>query len=63
MRLDPPVKVTFGTTPCVLANGSAGLMSGLLALAVSPAGVEMNALCEKLKPASLSRVGRMVLIA
>src|SRR5579862_15932 len=63
MMLVPLVSVTVGTTPCVLVKGSAGLISGLLAFAVRPTGVAMILLCEKLKPASLSRVGLMVLSA
>src|SRR5690242_15137206 len=62
MMLDPPVNVTVGTTPCVFLKGSTGLMSGLLALAVKPAGVAWIALIEKLKPASLSSVGLIVLM-
>src|ERR1017187_4667116 len=59
----PLVIATVGITPCVLANGSPGLTSGLLLLVVNPTGVEAMRLCEKLKPASLSRLGRMVLTA
>src|ERR1039457_1940380 len=61
--LVPPLMATVGMTPFVLVKGSAGLTSGLLALLVDPAGVELIRLCEKFKPASLSRLGRMVLRA
>src|ERR1039458_6943651 len=61
--LVPPLIATVGLTPWVLAKGSAGLASGLLALVVNPTGVEAIRLCEKLKPTSLSRLGRRVLTA
>ncbi len=32
------MKVSSGTMPCVFANGSDGLMSGLCVLDISPAG-------------------------
>src|ERR1035438_3428083 len=63
MMLVPEVRLTVGMTPWVLVKGSAGFTSGLLALAVRPTGVAMILLCEKLKPASFSRLGRMVLRA
>src|ERR1051326_9539711 len=62
--MDVPLEnVSAGTTPSGLVNGSLGLMSGLLALAVSPIGVVRIALCEKLKPTSLTSEGLMMLIA
>src|ERR1035437_4495328 len=54
---------TVGMTPWVLAKGSAGVTAGLLALVVNPTGVAAIPACEKLKPASLSRLGRRVLTA
>ena len=59
--VDPPVSVTVGTTPSGFANGSFGLISGLLALAESPVGVVRIALWEKLNAASLTRVGLKML--
>ena len=61
--LVPPLMATVGITPCVFVKGSAGFTSGLLALVVIPTGVEAIRLCEKLKPASFSRLGRRVLTA
>ena len=56
----PPVKLTEGTTPSGLGNGSAGLMSGLFALRVNPSGVDRMSLCVKLNPKSFISVGRKV---
>src|ERR1035441_595391 len=61
--LVPLVMATVGITPCVLAKGSAGVTSGLLALFVNPSGAETIRLCENVKPTSFSRLGRSVLTA
>src|SRR5882724_5684769 len=61
--VDPPDTAREGTTPRGFVNGSLGLMSGLLVLAVSPIGTVRIALCEKLKPTSLITEGLMMLIA
>src|SRR5258705_13581896 len=60
MMLVPPVMATVGTTPWVFGNARVGLMSGLFALDVNPAGVAIIALWEKLNPASLNSVGLIV---
>src|ERR1043166_3686191 len=60
--LDIPETERAGTTPSGFTNGSLGLMSGLLILAVRPTGLVRIALCEKLKPASLITDGRKMLM-